>query len=444
MDMLNSGDTAFLLLCTALVLLMTPGLALFYGGLVRERDSLTIMLQNFICMGVVAIIWVFGGFSLAFGHDVAGVIGSLTQFMGMNHIGAVPNDAYAPGVPFILFFAYQMMFAIITPALITGAFAGRFQFGPYLKFIILWTLLIYIPVAHWVWGGGFLSKLGVVDFAGGIVVHATAGLSALATAVYVGKRVSVRKGQHEPPANLPLVAVGAGLLWFGWFGFNSGGAYAANELAAYAFTNTTLSGSTAMLVWMFWEWRERGRPSFSGTLVGAVAGLATITPAAGYVEPSSAIFIGLVGATACYFAKHIQERLGIDDALEVFRAHGVGGIVGSILLGVLASEAIDQVEASAYQVFVQIVGVVVVSAYSWFITMFILKLIDRKGELKTPDETQEQGLDFAGLGENAYNYDAFKQAHSDSDAKTVSEASEEDKQSAAEESSKEDKAPPKH
>ncbi|MGR5300835.1 ammonium transporter [Vibrio alfacsensis] len=405
MDILNSGDTAFLLLCTALVLLMTPGLALFYGGLVRERDSLTIMLQNFICMGVVSIIWVFGGFSLAFGHDVAGVIGSLTQFMGMRHIGAVPNDAYAPNVPFILFFAYQMMFAIITPALITGAFAGRFRFGPYLKFIILWTLLIYIPVAHWVWGGGFLSKLGVVDFAGGIVVHATAGVSALATALYVGKRVSVRKGEHELPANLPLVAVGAGLLWFGWFGFNSGGAYAANELAAYAFTNTTLSGSTAMLVWMFWEWRERGRPSFSGTLVGAVAGLATITPAAGYVEPSSAILIGLIGATACYFAKHIQERLGVDDALEVFRAHGIGGIVGSILVGVLASEAIDKVEASVYQVFIQIVGVVVVSVYSWFITMFILKLVDRNGDLKAPDEMQEKGLDFAGLGEHAYHYD---------------------------------------
>ena len=405
MGSINTGDTAFLLLCTALVLLMVPGLALFYGGLVRERNMLTIMLQNFICMGVIAILWVFGGFSLVFGNDIIGLIGSFSEFLGMYQIGAAPNPHYAPSVPFILFFAYQMMFAIITPALMTGAFAGRLQFPAYLKFIILWSLLVYIPVAHWVWGNGFLASLGVVDFAGGIVVHTTAGTSALVAAAYIGKRKGILVGQNVAPANIPLMAIGAGLLWFGWFGFNSGGAYAANELAAYAFTNTTLAGSTAMLVWMFWEWRENGHPSLSGTLVGAVAGLATITPAAGYVEPSAAIFIGMIGATACYFAKYIKTWLDIDDALDVWRAHGVGGIVGSLLVGILASDAIDKVEAGIYQFFIQLIAVVLVVVYSWLLTLFILKIIDKNGNLKVTDDIQESGLDVAELGEEAYHND---------------------------------------
>lgn len=403
MIMINTGDTAFLLLCTALVLLMTPGLALFYGGMVNEKNMLTIMMQNFICMGVIAILWVFGGFSLAFGSDIGGVIGSLTEFMGFYHIGAEPNDTYAKSVPFILFFAYQMMFAIITPALMTGAFAGRFKFPAYLKFIILWSLLVYIPVAHWVWGNGFMASMGVVDFAGGLVVHTTAGISALTVAMYVGKRKSTKEGKKEAPANLPLVAVGAGLLWFGWFGFNSGGAYAANELAAYAFTNTTLAGSTAMLVWMFWDWREHGKPSFSGVLVGAVAGLATITPAAGYVEPSSALLIGAIGATACYFAKYVQQKLDIDDALEVWRAHGVGGITGSLLIGIFASDAIDKVDAGMPQFFVQLFAVIFITVYAWLLTTLILKLVNYNGELKTSDDEQEQGLDFAEFGEEAYH-----------------------------------------
>ncbi len=405
MVMINTGDTAFLLLCTALVLLMTPGLALFYGGMVNEKNMLTIMMQNFICMGVIAILWVFGGFSLAFGSDVGGVIGSLTEFMGFYHIGAEPNDTYAKSVPFILFFAYQMMFAIITPALMTGAFAGRFKFPAYLKFIILWSLLVYIPVAHWVWGNGFMASMGVVDFAGGLVVHTTAGVSALTVAMYVGKRRSTKEGKREEPANLPLVAVGAGLLWFGWFGFNSGGAYAANELAAYAFTNTTLAGSTAMLVWMFWDWREHGKPSFSGVLVGAVAGLATITPAAGYVEPSSALLIGAIGATACYFAKYVQQKLDIDDALEVWRAHGVGGITGSLLIGLFASDAIDKVDAGISQFFVQLFAVIFIVLYSWLLTKWILKFVDANGGLKISDDEQDQGLDFAEFGEEAYHHE---------------------------------------
>lgn len=400
---INAGDTAFVLVCTALVCMMTPALALFYGGLVRERDMLSIMIQNFICMGVVGIIWVFGGFSLVFGPDIGGVIGDIRTYFGMYHVGIEPNAAYSDKVPFMLIFAYQMMFAIITPALMTGAFVGRLRFGAYLLFIILWTIIIYLPVAHWIWGGGFLAKLGVVDFAGGIVIHTAAGFSALATARFLGAR-KTRPGESESdPASLPLVALGAGLLWFGWFGFNAGGAYAADALAAYAFTNTMLAGSIAMLVWMFWEWRRNGRPSFSGVLVGAVAGLATITPAAGYVEPMSALLIGAIGATACFHAKHVQNALKIDDTLEVWRAHGVGGMTGALLIGVLASSNINAVNASLHQLGVQALAVVIVAVYAWIITTIILKVIDSTGKLRVPDEIQIKGLDNATTGEHAYN-----------------------------------------
>ena len=388
-----AGDTTFVLICTALVCMMTPALALFYGGLVKERDMLSIMIQNFICMGVVGLIWVFGGFSLVFGPDIGGVIGDIRPYFGMYGVGITPNDTYGPNVPFILIFAYQMMFAIITPALMTGAFVGRFRFGAYLFFIAIWTILIYLPVAHWIWGNGFLAKLGVVDFAGGIVIHTAAGFSALATAKFLGAR-KLRPGEKESePASLPLVALGAGLLWFGWFGFNAGGAYAADALAAYAFTNTMLSGAIAMLVWMFWEWRKCGRPSFSGILVGAVAGLATITPAAGYVEPMAALLIGAVGATCCFHAKYVQRWLKIDDTLEVWRAHGVGGMTGALLIGVLASSNINKVSASLEQLGVQALAIVIVAVYAWFITTWILKAIDATGKLRVPEEVQTSGKD---------------------------------------------------
>lgn len=388
MYQIAAGDTTFVLICTALVCMMTPALALFYGGLVKERDMLSIMVQNFICMGVIGLIWVFGGFSMVFGPDIAGVIGDIRPYFGMYHVGIEPNPAYAPNVPFILIFAYQMMFAIITPALMTGAFVGRFRFGAYLLFITVWTILIYLPVGHWIWGGGFLAKLGVVDFAGGIVIHTTAGFSALATAKFLGER-KLRAGEKESePAALPLVALGTGLLWFGWFGFNAGGAYAADALAAYAFVNTMLSGSIAMLVWMFWEWRTSGRPSFSGILVGAVAGLATITPAAGYVEPISALAIGALGATFCFHAKYVQRWLKIDDTLEVWRAHGVGGMTGALLIGVMASSNINKVSASLEQLGVQALAIFIVAVYSWVITTLILKAIDITGKLRVPVEEQ--------------------------------------------------------
>lgn len=323
---LNTGDTGFVMLCTALVCMMTPALALFYGGMVRKKNVLTIMMQNFISMGVTAIIWIFGGFSLAFGPDVGGLFGDISYHFALDKVGIAPSPVYASTVPFILFFAYQLMFAVIAPALITGAFAGRLNFRGYLKFLILWMIFIYIPVCHWIWGGGFLAKIGVMDFAGGIVIHVSAGFAALASVIFLGRRDDMKPGEPTVPNNLPLVAVGAGLLVVRLVRLQRGGAYAADGLAAYAFTNTTIAGSIAMIVWMLYDWHYDRKPSFSGVLVGAVAGLATITPCAGYVEPWAAIIIGAVGSSVCYYAKYVQERLGFDDALEVWRAHGMGGV----------------------------------------------------------------------------------------------------------------------
>ncbi|MBQ5728199.1 MAG: ammonium transporter, partial [Mailhella sp.] len=355
MPVADTGDTAFILFCTALVCLMTPGLAFFYGGLVRRKNVLTIMMQSFISMGVIAVIWIFGGFSLAFGPSVNGIIGDIGYHFALDKVGAAPSPDYASTVPFILFFAYQLMFAIITPALITGAFAGRFNFRGYLQFLVLWMILVYLPACHWIWGGGFLARLGVVDFAGGIVIHVSAGFAALATVMFLGPRDDIAPGEKAEPNNLPLVAIGAGLLWFGWFGFNAGGAYAADDLASYAFTNTTISGSIAMLVWMLLDWRHEHRPSFSGVLVGAVV---------------------------CYFAKCVQEKFRFDDALEVWRAHGMGGVTGALLIGVFASKAINSVEAGVEQFFIQLLGIAVVAIWSFGVSWFILKFISRYGPIR--------------------------------------------------------------
>ena len=389
--MVNAGDTAFLMLCTAMVFLMTPALALFYGGLVRTTDILTTMLQTFICLGLVTVIWVFGGFSLVFGSDIGHIIGNPLTFLGMRGIGGQANAKYAATIPFIVFFAYQMVFAIITPALVTGSFVSRFKFTPYIWFVLLWTAFVYLPVAHWTWGSGFLAKLGVVDFAGGLVIHTTAGLSALTVAKFLGPRLD--GDRSAAAANIPLVALGAGLLWFGWFGFNSGSAYRANALACYAFVNTTLAASTALLVWLFWYWRDNKRRSFSPVLIGAVAGLATITPAAGFVKPSAALMIGAIGASACYFAKGLQSSLAIDDALEVFRAHGVGGITGSLLIGIFAAKTIDGVSGSARQFLVQLIAIVVVAAYSVVVTWLIMKTLTAVGPVRVSAEEEARGLD---------------------------------------------------
>jgi len=338
-DSVDPAATALVLISAALVFVMTPGLAFFYGGLVRRKNVLSIMMQSFISLGIVTIIWVLGGFSLAFGKDIGGIIGDLRYF-ALNGVGFDP----LPGqqIPMLAFFAYQEMFAIITPALITGAFADRVNFKSYLIFLVFWSVLIYIPLAHWVWGGGWLQKLGILDFAGGTVVHVSAGFAALASVFIVGKR-RIMPGEKTIPHNVTYVALGTGLLWFGWFGFNGGSALAANGIAAIAFVNTDIAGSVAMIAWLFISWINEGKPSMTGAMVGAVAGLATVTPAAGFIQPWAAAIFGLLAAFCCYAAVQFRAKMGWDDALDVWGCHGVGGALGVILTGVFASSAVNGV-----------------------------------------------------------------------------------------------------
>lgn len=406
MNQINSGDTAFVLISAALVCLMTPGLAFFYGGLVRRKNVLTIMMQSFISLGVVTAIWIFGGFSLAFGPDIGGIIGNFDYFL-LRGVGVTPNPSYGPTIPFLAFFIYQEMFAIITPALITGAFADRVNFKSYLKFLVFWSIFVYIPLAHWIWGGGFLQKMGVVDFAGGIVVHVSAGIAALVSVFFVGKR-KLKTGEKLAPHNIAFVALGTGLLWFGWFGFNGGGALAANGLAATAFVNTDIAGSIAMITWLFISWVHEGRPSMVGALTGAVAGLATITPCAGYVPAWAAVIIGLLAAIICYLAVQLRIKLDWDDALDVWGVHGVGGILGSILVGVFASSAINGVsgliEGNVHQFLIQFSGVVITAVYSFVVTYIILKVVNHFDPIRVSYETEIKGLDESIHGETAYDF----------------------------------------
>lgn len=408
MNQVNSGDTAFVLISAALVCLMTPGLAFFYGGLVRRKNVLTIMMQSFISLGIVTTIWVFGGFSMAFGTDIGGIIGNFKYFL-LNGVGAAPNPVYGSTIPFFTFFIYQEMFAIITPALITGAFADRVNFKSYLKFLVIWSVLVYIPLVHWIWGGGFLQKLGVVDFAGGIVVHVSAGIAALASVFFVGKR-KLQPGEKLAPHNIAFVALGTGLLWFGWFGFNGGSALAANGLAAAAFVNTDIAGSVAMVAWLFISWIHEGRPSMVGALTGAVAGLATITPCAGYVPAWASVIIGLLASVVCYLAVQLRIRLDWDDALDVWGVHGVGGILGSILVGVFASSAVNGVsgliEGNVHQFLIQFLGVVITAVYSFVITFIILKVINNFDPVRVSDEIEDKGLDVTIHGETAYDFNS--------------------------------------
>jgi ammonium transporter, Amt family len=404
MGPINTGDTALVLISAALVLLMTPGLAFFYGGLVRHKNVLTIMMQSFISMGVVSVVWVLVGFSLAYGTDHAGIIGDL-QFAGLNNVGAAPSHAYASTVPFLAFFLFQVMFAIITPALISGAFADRVSFRAYLIFLVLWSLLVYIPFVHWVWGGGFLMQWGVKDFAGGIVVHLSAGMAALASVFVVGSR-RLRPDEAALPHNVPFVALGAGLLWFGWFGFNGGSALAANGLAAVAFVNTNSAAAAGMVTWLALTWWLDHRPSVTGAMTGAVAGLATVTPAAGYVPPWAAVVIGVLAAAVCYYAIRFRIRRQWDDALDVWGVHGVGGGLGTILTGVFAFAAINGSDGllagNARQFLIQIVGVLIAGAYAFVVTYLILKGIERIVPVRVSPETEDQGLDEILHGEPAY------------------------------------------
>ena len=402
---INSGDTTLVLISAALVCLMTPGLAFFYGGLVRRKNILTIMIQSFISMGVVTTLWVLFGFSLAFGDDKFGIIGNF-KYVLLQGVGMQPSDTYGPTIPFLAFFIFQEMFAVITPALITGAFADRINFKSYLKFLILWSIFVYIPITHWIWGGGFLSKLGVVDFAGGIVVHVSAGMAALASVFFVGKR-KILPGESTAPNNIAYVALGTGLLWFGWFGFNGGSALAANGVAAIAFVNTDIAGSVAMLVWLIMAWIREKKPTMIGALTGSIAGLATITPAAGYVLPWTAAIIGLLSGLVCYSAVLIKEKFQWDDALDVWGVHGVGGILGSILVGVFASKSVNGIsgliEGNSRQLVVQIMGVSITAIYAYVITYLILKILNKFDPVRVSPEIEEKGLDESLHGEDVYD-----------------------------------------
>ncbi len=404
---MNPGDIAWLLTATALVLMMTlPGLALFYGGLVRSKNILSIIIQCFAITAGGSVLWLLGGYSLAFSDGGAwqGAIGGLGKFA----LSGVTSRSLSGSVPEYLFFMFQLTFAVITPALVIGGFAERIKYSAALLFSLAWLLVVYVPVAHWVWGGGWLATLGVMDFAGGLVVHITAGTAALVAALYLGKR---RGFPHVsmPPHSLPLTAAGAGMLWVGWFGFNGGSALAANGSAASAVLATHMGASAGALAWMVVEWLRYGKPSVLGMLTGMVAGLGTITPASGFVSPINAVFIGLVAGVVCFYATQLIKRvLNVDDSLDVSPVHGVGGIVGSMLTGVFASSTLGGsgfpvATSISAQLATQAVGIISVATWCALCTWLLLKLIDLSIGLRVTDEEENEGLDLASHGERAYS-----------------------------------------
>ena len=403
--MFNTGATGFMLLATSLVMLMTPGLAFFYGGLAGKRNILGIMMQSFVSMGITTIMWYICGYSLCFSGDaMGGVIGNFDKaFMnGVDLNSPFPGNK---GIPEFVFMAYQMMFAIITPALITGAFVNRVTFKSYLLFLIVWQVLVYYPFAHMVWGGGLLARWGVLDFAGGIVVHATAGFAALASVIYVGKR----RDKESPPNSVPLIAIGTGLLWFGWYGFNSGSALDVNAITGLAFVNTDVAASFAAITWLVIEWSFARKPKFVGLLTGAVAGLATITPAAGFVTLNSAVMIGIAAGLVCYFAVNLKNRMGWDDALDVWGVHGVGGCLGTILLGVFASKAANAtgnnglMYGGTYFFAKQAIAVIIACVYAFVFTYIMLAIINKITPVKVTESDEDKGLDESIHGEKAYD-----------------------------------------
>lgn len=403
---ISTGDTTFMMLCTAMVCLMTPGLAFFYGGLSRSKNVLLIMMESFISMGIVTLIWIFGGFGLAFGRDVHGIIGIPTDYFALHNVSLVPNAVHAASIPFALFFLFQLMFCVITVPLITGAFAQRLNVKGYVLMLVFWTILVYLPVCHWVWGNGFLAKMGFVDFAGGTVIHTTAGFAALASIAVLGKRQL--KERSMKPSNLMAAAIGTGLLWFGWFGFNSGGALKAGLLATTAFMNTIVGLASGMVVWLIYAKVVHGRVSFVDVLTGSVAGLATITPCAGYIKPTMAIVVGIVAGIVCNVAVSIQEKLGWDDALGVWGVHGMGGFTGTILIGILASKTINGVAAGWHQFMVQVGGVILVAVYAFVITWIIVKVLAMITDIKPTKEQVEEGLDKVLLDEATYDLNSLK------------------------------------
>ncbi len=404
---IDTGDTAWILISSALVMLMTPGVALFYGGMVRRKNILSTIMMSFACLGLIGMLWVLYGYSLSFGSDKAGFIGGL-NFVGLMNVGQEPSSVYATTVPHLAFMIFQAMFAVITVALITGAVVERIKFSALLVFSVLWLTLVYSPVAHWVWGsGGWLAKLGVLDFAGGSVVHLNAGVSALALVMLLGRRRGF-PGASMEPNNIPMVVMGAGILWFGWFGFNAGSALTSGGLAASAFVTTNTAAAAAAFTWMMISWLHR-RPTILGTVTGAVAGLATITPAAGFVTPLAAIPIGIAAALACYYSMVLfKTKLGFDDSLDVFAVHGVGGLLGMLSIGIFASLAVNSSGADGLlmgngaQFLKQLLGVVAVGAYAFAVTWILGKLLDVTIGLRVSKSEETVGLDISQHGERAY------------------------------------------
>ncbi len=398
----NPGNTGFMLLATSLVMLMTPGLAFFYGGLVSRKSVLTIMMQSFVSMGITTIIWYCFGYSLCFSGDIGGIIGNLDHAflrgISVHEVLSANNN-----IPLFVFIAYQMMFAIITPALITGAFANRVRFSAYIIFLILWLILVYFPMVHMVWGGGLLQKWGVLDFAGGIVVHAIAGMAALASVFFVGRRQVKQQGPHS----IPLVALGTALLWFGWYGFNAGSELKVDSITTLAFLNTDIAASFAAITWLIIENIRTSKPKVLGMLTGAVAGLATITPAAGYVSPSAAVVIGILAGIICYAAVELKNKLQWDDALDVWGVHGVGGTIGVILLGLFASKSINPngsnglFHGNPSFFWKETVAVIIAGIYAFIISYVMLIIIDKITRVRLTKE-EEENVDDSIHGEQAY------------------------------------------
>ena len=407
---IDTGDTAFVLISAALVLLMTPALALFYGGMCRTKNVLSTIMQSFFIIGIISIQWVLFGYSLAFGPDIGHFIGSL-DWIGLSGVGNSPNADYAATIPHSAFMIFQGMFAVITPALITGAFAERMKFSAFAVFTVVWATLVYDPVAHWVWGvGGWLREMGVLDFAGGTVVHIISGVSGLVIALMIGKR----KGYGNEvmlPHHLPMTVLGAGLLWFGWFGFNAGSALGANEIASNAFVVTHVSAAAATVSWVLAEWLMHGKPTVLGAASGCIAGLVSITPAAGFVSPLSAVAIGLLGGVICYLSVSVvKAKLGYDDSLDAFGVHGVGGAWGALATGLFASKAVNEAGAdgllfgNAAQFTNQLIGVAASILFAAVMTFVIIKIMGLVMDLRVSEAQEMQGLDLSEHGERGYSY----------------------------------------
>lgn len=404
---INTGDTAWVLAASALVMIMTPAVGFFYGGMVRSKNVVSVIKQSLVILAIVSVQWVLFGYSLAFGDDIGhGLLGG-PAFFGLNGVGYPPNSHYAPTIPHLAYMIFQAMFAIITPSLIIGAFVERIRFRTLIVFIILWSTLVYDPIAHWVWStNGWLHKLGTLDFAGGTVVHASSGFAALAAALVVGKRSDFQKGQAIEGNNVPLTILGAALLWFGWFGFNAGSAVSASALAANAFVVTNTCAAVAGLIWMILSWVQYGRPSALATATGAVAGLVVITPASGYVRPLSSIAIGILGGLVTYLMLVLRNKLtNVDDTLDVWAVHGMGGITGALLTGVFAERVINGTDGmflgNLGQLLPQLIAVLATIVYSFIVTFILLKLISFMG-LRVSKRDEMVGLDLASHGEEGY------------------------------------------